>query len=198
MANERLADLTEADVLEIRSSDPRVQLMERLYNDPEAKRAIQQHSKRLFPKASIPEIDVPALTKAAIAEDVKAIQDLRKELETDKQGRRHTAFRGELVDAGADEEDLDAIETFMVDNELGPKAVKVAVEKFYESKEIAEPRGSAPDFVWDVAGEDGLHMKALLDAPPGADLDRINEPYAEKLFHEMFSQPARGRRAVGR
>src|SRR2546425_5928737 len=144
MGNERLADLTAGEIaeaaladegirLKVASQDPRVQLMERLYGDAEAKKDIQRHSKRLFPKASVLEIDVPEEAKKAIAEDVKAIQDLRKELETDKQHRAHTAFRAQLVEAGAEAKDLDAIEAFMVDNELGPKSLGIAVEKYYES-----------------------------------------------------------------
>lgn len=205
--NERLADLTEAELAEaalanpriaqaVASKDPRVQLMERLYGDPDSKRDIQKHSKRLFPKASVPEIDIPEIVRSELKDDIDAIKTLRADLESDVKSRRHTAFRSKLQEAGADAEDLDAIETFMVDNEIGPKSVKIAVEKFYDAQELAEPRGAAglsPELPLDGKDE---HMQALLAAAPSDDLDRINEPFAHKIYQEMFGAPA-GRRGRG-
>lgn len=198
-----LSDLTPAELAEaalanpqvfahIASKDPRVQLMERLYGDPEAKRAIQSHSKRLFPKASVPEIDLPEAIRGELKDDLDAVKKLRTELEDEKKGRRRQSFRARLQEAGGAAEDLDDIETFMVDNEIGPKSLTVAVEKFYESKELAEPRGAALSdaFVADAKDE---QMKALLTAGPGADLDKINEPFVEAVFQDMFGQRA-GRR----
>lgn len=201
--NERLLDLTPAEILEaaqqdprialaIAAKDPRVQLMERLYGDPESKKAIQQHSKRLYPKASVPEIDIPELVKAELADKFKEIDALKTTLETDAKGRRHEAFRSKLRESGADAEDLDAIETFMVDNEIGPKSLTVAVRQYYESKELAEPRGGglSPDMPFDSKDD---HMKALLATGPGDDLDRVNAPWVEKVFDDMFGAKA-GRR----
>lgn len=202
----RLADLTEAELAEaalanpriaahIAGKDPRVQLMERLYGDPESKKDIQKHSKRLFPKASVPEIDIPEIVKSELKDDIDAIKALRGELQTEVKSRRHEAFRAKLHEAGAETEDLDAIETFMVDNEIGPKSIRVAVEKFYEAKELAEPRGSglSPDLPGDP---EDAHMQALLKSGPNDDLDRINEPFVQQIFNEMFgAQPGRrGRR----
>jgi len=199
----RLADLTEAELAEaalenpkvaqyIASKDPRTQLMERLYGDKEGRKAIQVHSKRLYPGSSVPEIDLPEIVRSELKDDLQAIKDLRGQLETDARGRRHEAFRGRLIAAGAESEDLEAIETFMVDNEIGPKSVKVAVEQFYQAKELAEPRGTglSPDFLSDDRDE---HMKALLATGPSDDLDRINEPYVEKVFAEMFGSAPRRR-----
>jgi hypothetical protein len=201
--NERLADLTPAEIAEaalsdpriaahIAARDPRVQLMERLYGDPESKKAIQQHSKRLFPRASVPEIDIPAMVRGELQEDVAAIKTLRADLEDDKKTRRHMAFRAKLQEAGADAEDLDAIETFMVDNEIGPKSLTVAVEKYYDARELAEPRGGglSPEMPLDSKDE---HMKALLATGPTEDLDRVNAPWVDKVFTEMFGSPARRR-----
>lgn len=202
-----LTDLTEAELAEalaanptlvqkIRAADPRVQLMERLYDDPEAKREIQKHSKRIFPKASIAEVDIPVLVKQELKDDLDAIKALRTELQTEVRSRRHEAFRARLMEAGADKDDLDAIETFMVENEIGPKSLTVAVEKFYETKELAEPNtaaGLSPDL---PVTADDKHMQALLAAPANADLDAINEPYAMQVFEEMFGrEEPRGRRA---
>lgn len=198
-----LSDLTPAEIAEaaladprvfshVASKDPRVQLMERLYGDPEAKKAIQSHSKRLFPKASVPEIDIPDLVRSELKTELDSVKALREELEADKKGRRREGFRARLQEAGAEAGDLDAIETFMVDNEIGPKSLKVAVEKFYENQELAEPRGAAlsDGFVADAKDE---QMKALLTAGPGADLDKINEPFVEAVFQDMFGGRA-GRR----
>lgn len=179
--NERLADLTPADVLEIAGHDPRVQLMERLYGDPEANKDLKRHSKRLFPKASIPEIDIPAQLQPIIDGQKKEIDALKTRLdEADMTGKRKT-FRSSLVSAGAAEKDLDAIEQFMVDNEIGPKSTKVAVEQFYALQNPAEPTFES-QHSWTMPESD--HIKALMSAPPGADLDQINMPYVEKIWQE--------------
>ena len=203
MPNDRLADLTPAEIAEaaladprialhIASKDPRVQLMERLYGDDEAKKEIQKHSKRLFPKASVPEIDIPNLVRTELKDDLEAIKTLRTTLDGEAKSRRHEAFRARLQEAGADAADLDAIESFMVDNEIGPKSLTVAVEQFYAAKEIAEPRGSglSPEMPLDSKDE---HMKALLATGPGDDLDRVNAPWVERVFNDMFGAKA-GRR----
>ena len=204
MANDRLLDLTPAEIAEaaladpriahyVASKDKRVLLMEKLYDDPESKKAIQQHTKRLHPNASVPEIDIPNLVRTELKDDIDAIKALRTTLESDTKARRHDAFRARLREAGAEAEDLDAIETFMVDNEIGPKSVTVAVEQFYASKELAEPRGAglSPEYTMDSKDE---HMKALLATGPGDDLDRVNEPWVNKVFDDMFgAKPGRGR-----
>lgn len=202
--NERLLDFTPAEIAEAALTDPRiaaavaakdarVQLMERLYGDPESKKAIQQHAKRLYPKASVPEIDIPELVRSELKDDLQAIKDLKTTLETDAKGRRHEAFRARLREAGADPEDVDGIETFMVDNEIGPKSLTVAVQKYYETKALAEPRGGglSPEMPLESKDE---HMQALLATGPGDDLDRVNAPWVEKVFDTMFGAKAgRGR-----
>ncbi len=179
--NERLADLTPADLLEIAGSDPRVQLMERLYGDPEAQKDLKRHSKRLFPKASIPEVDIPAQIQPIFDAQKKEIDGLTKRLDDAEMTDKRKAFRGSLVTAGAEEKDLDQIEQFMVDNEIGPKSTKVAVEKFYELQTPAEPTFES-QHAWTMPESD--HIKALMGAPPGADLDQINMPYVEKIWRE--------------
>ena len=179
--NERLVDLTPADVLEISAHDPRVQLMERLYGDPLAKKDLQKHSKRLFPKASIPEIDIPAEVQTTITEQKKEIDALKGRLDAAEMGDKRKAFRASLVKEGAQEKDLDGIEQFMVDNEIGPKSTKVAVEQFYALQSPAEPTFES-QHSWTMPETE--HIKALMSAPPGADLDQINMPYVEKIWKE--------------
>jgi hypothetical protein len=186
MANDRLADLTPADVLEIAGSDPRVKLMERLYSDPVAKKEIQRHAKRLFPQATIPEIDIPAEIEVKLKEKDDRIEKLEQRLDGDLKDRRHAGFRARLVEAGAKEGDLDSIEAFMVDNEIGPKSVTIAVDQFYASREIAEPTGTGSK-VWEpVMDSDFKVFKEALDAPAGADLDAIYQPHYEKVWLDMF------------
>ena len=36
-------------------------------------------------------------------------------------------------------------------------------------------------------------MQALLNTGPNEDLDRVNQPWVEKVFDEMFGSPARRR-----
>ena len=179
--NERLADLTPADVLEIAAQDPRVQLMERLYGDAEAQKDLKRHSKRLFPKASIPEVDIPAQMQPIFDAQKKEIDALTKRLDDAAMTDKRKTFRGSLVTAGAEEKDLDAIEQFMVDNEIGPKSTKVAVEQFYALQSPAEPTFES-QHAWTMPETD--HIKALMSAPPGADLDLINLPYVEKIWAE--------------
>lgn len=202
MANERLADLSTADMLEIAARDPRVQLMERLYTDPEAKKDVQKHSKRLFPNASIPEVDIPAEIGAQLKQRDDTITELTKRLDAKDKTEAHKAFRASLVDAGAQPEDVEKIETFMVENELGPKAVKFAVEKFYETGETAEPSGGdMTTFPWQREPREGekdtadaAHLKRLLNAGPGEDLDLINNPWVESQFAETVRSMQPGRR----
>jgi len=190
VANERLADLTQADLIEIGNQDPRAKLLERLYADPDAKADILKHSKRLHPKAAIPEFDVPEAARAAIKDDVDFVKKGKEEIEEFRKERRHERFRADLVKAGAQEEDLDKIETFMVDNEIGPKSLGLAVEKYYATLAPAEPNfESEHTFTMPDAGSE--HIKKLMAAGPGEDLDAINMPYVEKLFREM----GQGRRA---
>ena len=199
---EKLADLTEGDIYEaalanpkiaaaVAAKDNRVILQEKIYSDKIARKRMQEDSKRLFPNASIPELDIPELIRSELKSDLDEIKALKAQLETDVKSRRHDAFRAKLREAGADAEDLDAVETFMVDNEIGPKSVSVAVEKFYQAKEIAEPRGMglSPEMPLDSKDE---HMKALLATGPGEDLDRVNEPWVEAVFQDMFgAKPGR-------
>ncbi len=199
--NERLADLTEAEIYEaalanpriaqaVAAKDPRVILQEKLYGDKTARRRMQEDAKRLHPNASIPDIDLPTIVREELKTDLDEMRQLKKELDDDRKSRRHSAFREKLQEAGAEPGDLDAIETFMVDNEIGPKSIKIAVEKFYDAAELAEPRGAglSPEIQFDDKDE---HMKALLATGPRDDLDRINEPFVEKVFADMFGTPAR-------
>lgn len=181
--NERLADLTPADVLEIAAGDPRVQLMERLYGDAEAQKDLKRHSKRLFPKASIPEVDIPAQMQPVFDAQKKEIDALTKRLDDAEMTGKRKTFRSSLVTAGAEEKDLDAIEQFMVDNEIGPKSTKVAVEQFYALQNPAEPTFES-QHSWTMPETD--HIKALMSAPPGADLDQVNMPYVEKIWRETM------------
>lgn len=178
----------------IAESDPRVKLMEEFYADPDAKADLQKHGKRLHPKASVPEIDIPAKMEAALEPDRKKIAALEKELEGFKTNDKRKAFRAQLVEDGADDKDLDAIETFMVENEFGPKASKRAVAAFYETKESKEPNYQ-PDSVFTMPDGGGAeHIKALLAASPADDLDDINAPFVEKIVREEFGSRPRGTR----
>src|SRR6266404_3972016 len=105
--NERLADLTPEEIYEaaisderivrsVAGHDPRVKLMEKVYGTPKSKRLLQEATKLVLPDASIPDLDIPLVARAAIDDDVKAVQKLRKELEDEKEQGRHTKFRSQL------------------------------------------------------------------------------------------------------
>ena len=174
--------------------DPRARLMDELYSDPEAKKDIQRHGKRLHPKASVPDIDIPAEIQTSLKADREKITALENELKDIKMGDRRKAFRVSLLDAGAEATDLDAIEQFMVDNEIGPKSVKTAVRAFYETRDTAEPNFTPESAFTMPDGGGAAHIKALLEAGPGDDLDDINSPFVEKIVKEEFGGGSRSRR----
>ena len=212
MAGERLTEMSAEQIAEfvwrdprtghlVSKFDPRVQLHDRLYGDPEAKKdllAVITKHKRLFPHRATSEIDVPEIAQSAIAEEMKTVRELRKELEDEKLGRKRTAFRDTLVAAGAEATDLDKIEQFMVDNEIGPKSAATAVQKFYEVRDLAEPnKGVDAGLVFRLdENADFQTFKSALEAPPDADLDQIFAPHYEKVFAETFGVPQRGRRTL--
>jgi hypothetical protein len=173
----------------IANLDPRVKLMEEFYADPDAKADFQKHGKRLYPKASVPEIDIPEKINASLKPEREKIAALEKELRELRMGGKRKVFRESLVAEGADEADLDNIEQFMVDNEFGPKAAKQAVRAFYETKTVAEPNFKAVLTMPDGGGAE--HIKALLGAGPGEDLDDINAPFVEKIVAEEFGGAGR-------
>lgn len=179
---------------QIAARDPRVRLMEEFYADPDAKRDLQKHGKRLHPKASVPELDIPEQINKDLKADREKVAALEKELGDLKVGERRKAFRASLVAAGAEAADCDAIETFMVENEFGPKAATAAVEAFYKTQEAAEPNAT-PTTVFTMPDGGGAdHIKALLNATPGDDLDDINAPFVEKIVREEFGPSRRGAR----
>lgn len=190
--NERLADLTPAERLEIAASDPRVQLMEKLYGDPDAKKAIQTHSKRIFPKASVLEVDLPAEVDAKLAERDKEIQGLKDEIAGIKTGGRRAAFRADLKGYAADHgwdpdaKELDEIETFMVENEYGVKAAPQAVRAWIETKEPAEPNFEPNDPAFAFGEDDGSdYLKKLRASGVGDDTSALTLAHATKLADKM-------------
>ena len=178
-------------VPKIANFDNRVRLMEEFHADPEARKDIIKHGKRLHPKASVAEVDIPAEIHASLKPQLDRIDALTKELGDLKLGERRKAFRAQLVADGAEEKDLDPIEQFMVDNEFGVKAAKQAVRAFYETKAPAEPNFTPETIFTMPEGGGAEHLKALLSAGPGDDLDDINAPFVEKIFREEFGPKSR-------
>ena len=206
----RLADLTTADLMEylrenpktyyeITNTDPRVQLMERLNAAPGGEEDIaalvRKHKDKFPPNARIP-IDVKETAReaaqTAIKEDREAIADLRKELAEERKQQRLAGFRAEMVEAGASEADVEKIEQFMLDNEIGPKSVRLAVERYYEVSAPVEPTGTT--LPWHPTNTDQEFLKKLAEAPPGTDLDEVAGPWYEKTFQDM----TRGQRGARR
>lgn len=173
---------------QIGALDPRARLMEEFYQDPDAKKDLLRHGKRLHPKAAVPEVDIPADVETRLKPALDKIDKLEKELGEIKDGGKRAKFRASLTASGADEADLDDIEQFMVDNEYGPKAAAAAVRAFYETKETAEPNtGGKSDLSMTMPEGGGAeHIKALLAAGPEDDLDIINAPFVEQIVKEEF------------
>lgn len=205
MPRPELADLSTDELYEyvrqhpellqdIAARDPRVKLMEEFYADPEAKKALQAHGKRLHPKASVPEVDIPAEITTSLKPHLDKIDALTKELGDLKLGERRKAFRAGLIADGAEDGDLDAIEQFMVDNEMGVKASRQAVRAFYETKATAEPNYTSETVFTMPEGGGAEHLKALLAAAPGDDLDDINAPFVDKIMQEEFGKRTRSPR----
>jgi hypothetical protein len=183
---------------EIAKYDSRVRLMEALDADPEARLDIRKHSKRLWPKANIPEVDVPVLARAAVADDVAAVKKLRKDLEDEAAPRARNGFRDTLrataLELGlvGDDKQLDEIETFMVENHYGPKATGKAVEAFAETRYPAEPNFES-EHTFTFPDEGSEYIKALVKAGPGDDTSQLTLRHAEQVYQDMFGKP-KGRR----
>lgn len=192
MANERLADLTPAEAYEIASQDPRAKLMERLYSTPESKgdleKLVRKHGK-LFPNAQLPP-DIEGIAaetaKATVKDDLQAIADLRKELAEERKAQKLTAFHAAMVEAGAQPEDVEKIDQFMLDNDFGPKAVTTAVTAYYEATPPAEPTNTGgPWGPWQPQDGDAKMMETLAQAGPNADLYQLGMPHIEQVFKDM-------------
>jgi hypothetical protein len=211
----RLADLTTADLMEylrenpqtyhaITNTDPRVQLMERIHAAPGGEEDIaalvRKHKDKFPPNARIP-IDVKEQAReaaaAAIKDDLQAIKDLRAETEKERKEQRLKGFRAEMIEAGAEEADVEKIEQFMLDNEIGPKSVKLAVERYYEVTAPAEPTGTS-GLPWHPTNTDQEFLTKLAAAPIDADLDQIAAPWYEKTFQDVVKGQGRGARAGAR
>ena len=80
----------------------------------------------------------------------------------------------------------------MLDNEIGPKSVALAVERYYEVTTPAEPTGTGVP--WHPSNVDQEFLKKLVDAPQDADLDQIAAPWYEKTFQDV----TRGQRGARR
>ena len=217
MANERLTDLTAEEIFEAAVSnpaiakaiidrDPRVALFERVYGSDKKlgnktfREVIEDMGVEVAPDSTIARARRHA--RAEIADDVAAIKELRKTLETEKQTQGYQQFRDSLreraVDLGftADDKELDEIIVFMKDNEYGPKSAAVAVEKFYESKAPAEPNFESEN-TFTFEDESSDYMKRLLGAGPGEDTSMLTMQHAERVYRDMFGAQDKktGRRA---
>lgn len=207
-----LSDLTEQELLELAAantkvykaltdSDPRVRLFETLYKDPKKAAIIEEMGIEVAPESSLARARRHA--RAEIADDVTAVKNLRKELEAGKQKESEERFQSEVRDAATElgftvtDKDLGDLVTFMKDNEYGPKAVKKAVEAFYEGREPAEPNfASEHTFQFEDEGSD--YIKALNAAPPFTDTSQLTLQHAEKTWNQMFGKggPGAAKRAM--
>lgn len=200
MAN--LSDLTTADLMEwveanpdlkrkIAESDPRVQLMETLDADPEAHKAIRVHSKRLFPKARVLELDLPAEYEEKLKARDEKIDRLEKRLNDGEAGTRYAKFRAallehaEALDESPDDKGIDEIIAFMRDNDYGEKSAAVAVGTFYRTKAPATPNLTDSNPLAPAAND--AFTKKLFAAGPSDDLMALAMPDIERIFHEEFS-----------
>jgi len=211
--NRLLSDLTEQELLDLAAanpkvykalvdSDPRVRLFETLYKDPKKAAIIEEMGIEVAPDSNLARARRHA--RAEIADDVAAVKNLRKELEDGKKKEAETHFQAEVRDAATElgftlqDKDLGDIVTFMKDNEYGPKAVKKAVEAFFEGREPAEPNFvSDHTFQFEDAGSD--YIKKLTEAPPFTDTSNLTLQHAEQVWNDMFGKqggPGRVKRAL--
>jgi hypothetical protein len=208
-----LSDVSEQELLELAASnpkvykalvdsDPRVRLFETLYKKPEFAAKIEEMGIEVAPESSLARARRHA--SAAIADDVTAVKQLRKELEDGKKKDTETRFHQDVQDAATElgytvsDKDLGDLVTFMKDNEYGPKAVKKAVEAFYEGREPAEPNFvSEHTFQFEDEGSD--YIKKLTEAPPFTDTSTLTLQHAEKVWGDMFGKkggPGLAKRAL--
>ncbi len=205
--NNRLADMTTADVLEfieanpgliphIANFDSRVKLLETLDKNPKHRKALRLMSKEAFPNAAIAEVDLPAEYEAKLKERDDKIAKLEERLDTSEKTTRYQGFRGRLRRLAAEAEDealeditegtLDEIITFMKDNDFGEKSAANAVEAFYKTKAPATPSSTEARSPLEGAADD-TYMQKLLKASPSDDLYALGMPDIERVFHEEFT-----------
>lgn len=200
MPNERLADLQPDDVTVLyrnfQKTDPVNVLHAKLYGHPEARKGLESLVRKhadLFPGHALPE-DPNALIEAANKPLRDEIASLRAELDKDRTSVRHSKFQQEIVAAGAEVEDVAKIEQFMVDNEFGPKAVRHAVDAYYNQTAPAVPNDTGLGLTYGAPGSDEAQdpiLKQILGANgPDVDLSGLTMQRAEQIWGEMF--PAGG------
>jgi len=215
--NERLTDLTPQEIWEAATTnpqtakairdtvdaDPRVRLFETLYKKPEFAAQIEEMGVAVAPDSNLARARRHA--RAEIADDVAAVKALRKELEDGKVQQQQSQFHDQVRESATalgytmGEKDLAEIVTFMGENHYGPKAVKKAVEAFYETKEPAEPNfESEHTFQFEDEGSD--YIKKLTEAPPFSDTSQLTLRHAEHVYRDMFGtgQPGARRPSMAR
>ena len=191
-------ELTPAQLNELIGRDPRVQLMERLYTKPENRKVMQEMTAKEFPTAYIPEQEMRREVRGELDGLRAENEKLRERLDNDDKNRRYSAFRSTIVSEGQrrvgrtlTDEEIKAVETFMVDNQIGPKSVNLAVDRYFDGLETAEPTADQFTFPWQRPGgeqdADVQHLKRLMAAGPADDLDIINAPFVEKNFRETVA-----------
>ena len=179
-------------------SDPRVRLFETLYKKPEFAAKIEEMGIEAAPDSTLARARRHAA--AAIADDVTAVKTLRKELEDQKAKDRETAFQTQVHDAATElgytvsDKDLGDLVTFMKENEYGPKAVRKAVEAFYEGRDPAEPN-FVSEHTFQFEDNDSQYVKTLVeksDKDPFGDRSNDTLIHAEKTWREMFGKGGPG------
>lgn len=175
---------------EVNKEDAEVKLARALYADPEARLAIEEHAKRLFPTAPTPNLDLKREREAIRAEFAKEREEFRAERLKAEQASAKEQARRALVQnpkLGVSEDDLPAIEKLMEDELIGSHAA--AAEVYAARRSVAGDnthRPFSPNMdVPGVRGAGGDEFKGILE-------DRDN--WARNKAAEVLAEFQHGRR----
>jgi len=108
-----------------------------LASNPKTRMGFLQLTKAANPDTAIPEIDIPANLRAAMAEPLKQLDALTKAHEERHMRDRIEASRRDIIAKGVSASDVPAIEKMMV--EKGIANHDTAVEHFKMQQRAAEP-----------------------------------------------------------
>lgn len=136
-----LEDLTVDELLaQAKAMQPVYELSRTLMNDPEARAALQQHTKRLQPQRHIPELEQREQIEAAIAAERKEREKLQQQMLERDIRERVERQRAEIkAKYGFSDDDVKAVEALMMDKDDPIPSYSAAAKVHNASKQSAQP-----------------------------------------------------------
>lgn len=161
------------------------QLAAKLFEDPDARKDLERHTKRLFPKASIPQVELREEADKVREEIKKEREEWDKERSRDKWERERTQAWEALKkdpELHVTDEEIPEIEKLMQDELIGNH--RTAARYYRAQQQVAAPSGvSLGMSVPGVKGAGGDYFKGIVDDP---------DAWARGKSEEILNDFARG------